>query len=236
MTQEERLLAGLAFCPGDDALRAVKLRCHELCARYNALLESQSGERAALLAQIFAALGEGSFLQGPIYIHYGVHTRIGARFFGNFNLTIQDDAPVTIGDDCNFGPGVTIVTPLHPMLPQERRAVRDPQGQPQRICWAKPVNIGSDCWFGANVTVCPRGDHRLRLCDRGGQRGHTRHSGGQLCGRQPLSGHSHTVRAGQPARPTGAAGRVYGGLNGPPSGGRLSSGGAVSPGRVGVCR
>ena len=155
MTQEERLLAGLAFCPGDDALRAVKLRCHELCARYNALLESQSGERAALLAQIFAALGEGSFLQGPIYIHYGVHTRIGARFFGNFNLTIQDDAPVTIGDDCNSGPGVTIVTPLHPMLPQERRAVRDPQGQPQRICWAKPVNIGSDCWFGANVTVCP---------------------------------------------------------------------------------
>ena len=132
MTQEERLLAGLAFCPGDAALRAVKLRCHELCARYNALLESQSGERAALLAQIFAALGEGSFLQGPIYIHYGVHTRIGARFFGNFNLTIQDDAPVTIGDDCNFGPGVTIVTPLHPMLPQERRAVRDPQGQPQR--------------------------------------------------------------------------------------------------------
>ena len=57
----------------------------------------------------------------PVFFHYGVHTRIGKRFFGNFNLTVQDDAPVTIGDDCSFGPNVTIVTPVHPMLPDERK-------------------------------------------------------------------------------------------------------------------
>ncbi len=153
--QEKRLLAGLAFCPGDAALKAIKLRCHELCSRYNTLLESQSEERSALVQEIFGALGEGCFFQGPIYIHYGTHTRIGDRFFGNFNLTIQDDAPVTIGSDCNFGPGVTIVTPSHPLVAAERRAVRDADGSPARICWAQPVTIGSDCWFGANVTVCP---------------------------------------------------------------------------------
>lgn len=45
-----------------------------------------------------------------LYFHYGSHTEIGDRFFANFNLTIQDDGKVKIGDDCNFGPGVTIGT------------------------------------------------------------------------------------------------------------------------------
>ncbi len=153
--QEKRLLDGVAFCPGDPKLKAIKLRCHELCSRYNALLESQSDQRNAIARDIFAGLGEGCFFQGPMYIHYGTHTRIGHRFFGNFNLTIQDDAPVTIGDDCNFGPGVTIVTPSHPLVASERRAVKDENGGDIRICWAAPVTIGNDCWFGANVTVCP---------------------------------------------------------------------------------
>lgn len=94
-------------------------------------------------------------MQRPIYIHYGQHTKIGERFFANFNLTIQDDARVTIGDDCNFGPGVTIVTPVHPLLPEERKGIDMPDGNKQLLCYAKPVTIGRNCWLGANVTVCP---------------------------------------------------------------------------------
>ena len=73
----------------------------------------------------------------------------------NFNFTVQDDARVTIGDDCSFGPNVTIVTPLHPMLPEERRGMKCSDGETRFLCYAKPVTIGSDCWFGANVVVCP---------------------------------------------------------------------------------
>lgn len=58
---------------------------------------------------------------GPVRFHYGCHTRVGNHCFMNFNFTVQDDALVTIGDHCNFGPNVTIVTPMHPMLPDERR-------------------------------------------------------------------------------------------------------------------
>ena len=70
-------------------------------------------------------------------------------------MTIQDDAEVTIGNDCNFGPNVTIVTPIHPMLPDERKAMLDKDGNVRHYCYAKPVKIGNDCWFGANVVVCP---------------------------------------------------------------------------------
>ena len=62
---------------------------------------------------------------------------------------------MTIGDNCNFGPNVTIVTPIHPMVASERRAIRTAQGEEKLLCYAKPVHIGKDCWFGASVTVCP---------------------------------------------------------------------------------
>lgn len=156
MTEEEkRIAAGVLFCPGDAELRAEKLRSHNLCEEYSRTFEDETEKRSKLLAEILGALGAGSFLQGPIFFHYGKHTHIGARFFGNYNLTVQDDAEVTIGDDCNFGPNVTIVTPVHPMLPDERRMMLNQNGEPKRLCYAKPVRIGNDCWFGANVLVCP---------------------------------------------------------------------------------
>ncbi len=155
MTPEERIAKGLLFCPGDPTLKAIKLKCHNLCTEYNRTFEDETEKRKEIISQIFAEIGEGSFAQGPIYIHYGTHTKIGKRVFMNFNLTIQDDDFVTIGDDCNFGPGVSIVTPVHPMVADERRLMYNPDGSPIRLCYAKPVTIGKDCWFGANVTVCP---------------------------------------------------------------------------------
>lgn len=83
-----------------------------------------------------------------------MHTRIGEHFFGNYNLTIQDDAQVTIGDYTSFGPNVTIVTPIHPMIASERRQMVDQNGDVKSLCYAKPVTIGNDVWISANVTVC----------------------------------------------------------------------------------
>ena len=155
MKEEEKIFAGTLFFPGDPELKAIKLRTHNLCSEYNRTFEDETEKRKNLAAEIFGQLGKGCFFQGPIQIHYGKHTSIGDRFFGNFNLTIQDDARVTIGNDCNFGPNVTIVTPVHPMLPDERKAIRTENGEIKRLCYAKSVHIGNDCWFGANVVVCP---------------------------------------------------------------------------------
>lgn len=154
MREEEKIFAGILFAPGHPDLRAIKLRAHNLNTDYNATYENETEKRAEILSKLVGEMGEGSFIQGPVFFHYGVHTKIGKRFFGNFNLTIQDDAPVTIGDDCSFGPNVTIVTPVHPMLPDERRVMKDKDGNDKHLCYARPVTIGNDCWFGANVVVC----------------------------------------------------------------------------------
>ncbi len=153
--EEEKIAAGVLFFPGDPELKAIKLKTHNLNVDYNQTYEDETEKRAAILGEILGELGEGSFIQGPIAFHYGKHTRIGKRFFGNFNLTIQDDAAVTIGDDCAFGPNVTIVTPCHPMLPDERKSIRCADGVVRRLCYAKPVIVGNDCWLGANVVICP---------------------------------------------------------------------------------
>lgn len=155
MTEEEKALSERLFSPGAQDLVQMKKRAHRINMEYNATPEEEAGKRSDLLAQLLGETGENCRIQGPMYFHYGRHTRVGRNFFANFNLTVQDDGPVTIGDDVNLGPGVTIVTPLHPMLGEERRNLRLPDGTTIHACLARPVVIGNDCWLGANVTVCP---------------------------------------------------------------------------------
>ena len=156
MTMEEKkIFAGQLFCPGDPELRALKRKAHNRNQDYNRLYEDQIEERTAILKELLGSMGEGTFLQGPITFHYGCHTTIGNNVFINFNFTVQDDALVTIGDHCSFGPNVTIVTPVHPMLPDERRELLDCDGNRRHMCYAKPVHIGHDCWIGADGVVCP---------------------------------------------------------------------------------
>lgn len=155
MKEEEKIKAGILFCPGDQELKAIKRKTHNLNVDYNQTYEDETEKRTAILSEIIGEMGENGFIQGPVTFHYGKHTRIGKNFFGNFHLTIQDDAEVVIGDNCNFGPNVTIVTPIHPMLASERRMMLTPEGEKKKLCYAKPVHIGNDCWLCANVTVCP---------------------------------------------------------------------------------
>lgn len=149
------MLSGMLFTPHDPELDRLKKRGHRLSTRFNALDEEDAEERYAILKELLGAVGEKILMLGLVHFHYGKHTRIGNRCFFNFNFTVQDDARVTIGDCCNFGPNVTIVTPGHPFLAEERRGIVCNDGETRYVCYAKPVTIGNDCWFGANVTVCP---------------------------------------------------------------------------------
>ena len=96
----------------------------------------------------------GAYLQGPIFFDYGDNTHFGKNCYANFNLTVLDCAEVTFGDDVYLGCGVSIVTPVHPLLPDERRMYVNAQGALTDREYAKPIVIGSDCWLASNVTVC----------------------------------------------------------------------------------
>lgn len=170
MREEERALSGLLFCPADPELRALKAKAHRLSHEYNDTYEEDTGRRSEILSELVGELGENAFMQGPIQFHYGCHTRIGKNFFANFNFTVQDDGWVTIGDNCAFGPGVTLVTPVHPMLPDERRLMLDGEGNKRRLCYAKSVTVGNRLLARRECHRLLRRRNRRRLCHRCGLR------------------------------------------------------------------
>lgn len=146
---------GGMFSPAENWRVELKQKAHMLNQKYNALTEFQPEERKTVLRELLGELNENVTLQGPITFHYGRHTKIGKNTFINFNFTCQDDDIVTIGQYCAFGPNVTIVTPLHPILAEERRLLMCADGVARRLCYAKPVHIGNDCWICSNVTILP---------------------------------------------------------------------------------
>lgn len=121
-------------------------RAEELCFRLNALPPSRHEEREAIIRQLFAHAGEGLILHSPFHCDFGTQISVGDRFVGNFNLTILDEAPVTIGDRVFIGPDVGIYTVTHALLPDQRSA---------GIMRARPVRIDDDVWIGGHATILP---------------------------------------------------------------------------------
>ena len=91
---------------------------------------------------------------GPIICDYGIYTTIGERCFANFNFTVLDCCPVTIGNDVFFGPNCTIATPIHPLLNEERKLRYKEDGTLYDLEYAAPITIEDGCWLASGVTVC----------------------------------------------------------------------------------
>lgn len=155
MTEKEKMLAGKIYDCMDDELYNRRLKAGELCIKYNSLPEAHP-ERASLLKEIFPQADETLFIRGPVYVDYGTFTKFGKNCYANYNLVILDVCPVTIGDNCFFGPNVSIVTALHALIAQEREIYFNKERNhfTDRE-YGKPITIGNDCWFGSNVTILP---------------------------------------------------------------------------------
>ena len=125
-----------------ERLNATKDRIWE----YNKMRPSMLKERNELLRGLLGKSDGDTFINQPFYCDYGSNIRVGRRFFANFNFTVLDEAPVTVGDDCFIGPNVSIYTACHSTDPVERNSRRE---------WAKPVTIGDNVWIGGSVTILP---------------------------------------------------------------------------------
>ena len=52
------------------------------------------------------------------------------------------------------GPNVTLATPMHPLLPEERNIRKREDGNFYNLEYAKPITIKDNCWLESNVVVC----------------------------------------------------------------------------------
>jgi maltose O-acetyltransferase len=139
------MLAGELYDPFDQELVAGRERARNLCQSLNATREAEAEERRTILRQLFGTGGETVWMQPPFYCDYGTNIELGERVFFNFNCVVLDVCPVRIGDYTLFGPGVQILTPVHPM----NHALRRQQE------FGKPIEIGNDVWVGGGALILP---------------------------------------------------------------------------------
>lgn len=120
------------------------LRTEELVFRLNQLPPSRAEERKAILRKLFDRMGEGCIIHSPFHCDFGAQITIGDHFVGNYNLTILDEAPVTIGDHVFIGPNVGLYTVTHALDAAQRN---------EGIMRSLPITIGDNVWIGGNTVV-----------------------------------------------------------------------------------
>ncbi len=143
MSEKEKMLAGDLYHPGGDELVAERERARELTRQYN---DAAPAERDELLAELFGSGGSDATVEPEFRCDYGYNIHVGEGFYANFDCTILDAAPVDIGANTQFGPGVHVYTATHPLEPEKRR---------EGLEYAEPVTIGENVWVGGGAVINP---------------------------------------------------------------------------------
>lgn len=154
MTELEKMIKGKLYDPSDKEVFNLRTKAHRLNIKYNSLIDEEYEEKIKILTDFGVKFKENAYFQGPIYFDYGLNISVGKNFYCNFNFTCLDICPVTIGDNVFIGPNVSIVTPIHPYLPEERNLFQKDDGSFTDLEYGKPITIHDNCWIASNVTVC----------------------------------------------------------------------------------
>ena len=140
------LHSGALFDPSEGDLTSTQDRLLEKLYDFNATRPTQYEQRQRLLREMFGDIGEGCYIEPPLYSNWGCkHVHFGDHVYANFALTLVDDTHIYVGS--HTMPNVTIATAGHPVSPRLRR-----QWHAQ---YNAPVRIGENCWIGAGAVILP---------------------------------------------------------------------------------
>ncbi|MFA5481026.1 MAG: sugar O-acetyltransferase [Bacilli bacterium] len=153
ITEKEKMLAGKLYDTTDSQLLQRREKARILCVKFNMTTEDQAARRAELIDELIPNKKENCYIQGPIFCDYGDNLFVGKNFCANFNFTVLDCCPITIGDNAFIGPNVSLLTPVHALRYQERNVRVKSDGTIYDLEYAKPITIGDNCWISGNVTI-----------------------------------------------------------------------------------
>lgn len=144
---KKRMMEGRIYPPGDEEIMAEQVVCMQKLWEYNQIQPKDMDKRFAKLQDMFAEIGEGSYIEPPLHANFGgKHVHFGKNVYANYNLTMVDDSHIFVGDNTMIGPNVTIATAGHPIDP----ALRDVQAQ-----FNMEVHIGRNVWLGGGCVLLP---------------------------------------------------------------------------------
>ena len=146
MTEKEKMLRGELYAADDEELQMLSQKARLLYWEYNQTSPTNKERRDEILYELLGARGEKLEIVPPFYCDYGFNIRLGNNVFMNMNCVILDIAPVVIGNNVMFGPGVQLYGATHPLDPEIRNSGLE---------LGKEITIENDVWIGGGAILCP---------------------------------------------------------------------------------
>lgn len=100
--------------------------------------------RGRLSEIIKQPIDPSSIIFVPFHTNFGQHIKIGRHVFINHDCSFLDMGGITLEDNVQIGPKVSLITENHPLDPTKRKDLD-----------LKAIIIKNNAWLGAGVTILP---------------------------------------------------------------------------------
>ncbi|MFO8069109.1 MAG: sugar O-acetyltransferase [Alkalibacterium sp.] len=142
ISEKDKMIAGEMYKASDMELVKERASAHSKAQEFNRVETDQ--ERKKIIKELFGSTGKDITVEPTFRLDYGYNIHVGEDFYANFNCVFLDVCPITIGKNAMLGPGVSLVTPEHPLKATERNSGYE---------FGRPITIGDNCWIGTNATI-----------------------------------------------------------------------------------
>lgn len=150
----ERMISGRLYNSSSEDIRARHEAGFLRCERFNRIsLKRKKAKEKALYRLIPSAKDGGLAVFSPFYCEYGINITVGKECFINYNCTLLDVAPITLGNGVWIGAGVIMATPMHPYLSEERLCADYPDGR-HDLEYAAPITVEDGVWICSGAIIC----------------------------------------------------------------------------------
>lgn len=149
----DRMVAGKLYNSASKDIEERHMQGLIRCDNFNRTPVSDfAAKQAALEELIPSAVGKNLGVFAPFYCEYGVNIHVGKECFFNYGCTFLDVSPITLGDGVWVGANVTLATPNHPYLPEERLNAQYPD-EYHDLEYSAPITIGDGCWICSGAII-----------------------------------------------------------------------------------
>lgn len=150
----ERMISGKLYNSASKDIEKQHIRGLTVCDKFNKIPVWQAKRKQRILEKLIpSAKGNGFAVFAPFYCEYGVNIHVGQECFVNYNCVFLDVSPITLGNGVWIGANVTLATPNHPFIAEERLNANYPDGR-HDLEYSAPITIKDGCWICSSATIC----------------------------------------------------------------------------------
>lgn len=130
-----------------DACNPLIFKAHQIalkiCSQYNQTINDNQGYQDQLLRELFDSVGTDLYIEPNFNCQFGFNISLGDEVFLNHDCTLQDYAPIIIGNQANIAPRVGFYTASAPQIVDRK----------PHTLQAKPIMLKNNVWIGGNASI-----------------------------------------------------------------------------------